>query len=688
LERCAADAAQEHAWIESKYAFPGFLAELDTCSTPPAPVSADVRNAIMKDARDRLWGDHTTGEVCGVCNRLVVAAKVEEVELRGRLLARVLRRWALPRDMPSELRSQYDCSEVPGIEELASVGLSPRGVRRDGPRVLLTLCRMCLRSRSRPAHIPPRFAIANKFSIGLLPDDLLDSTCLEMRLMCMVTVCMSVGVVRGGANRVLRSHVGVFDARPATIVTQLPRVLEDSAQTFMVILAGLLSSAKELAVLRAHRVRGQRLRQLFEFFTSLNKLYGNGAVSRRDGGFVDQETHLEHDQPAKGRSHASEGSGGAVDATSEDGGQDAAVVALDRGMAADQSNVRQRVDTDVTKTSADELLVRRAAGVHLNVEGVSSTERLEAVVPEIGRRRFAGGAPVVIRQGGALVSDQTLHLVALMFQGFFPFGRGDPDEPRRVSVSRAQCLRHYALLSSRRFAQDTVYPLVAFDIVARHMALSRATLNCRMGGAEQNVAVAHVSESQLAALLEYDASCLAAARNNEPRPGVPPTLGSAKVLSNRVRAAAGYAPGSNAQRQVQQRRGFGLQTLFGSAFVFVMASPKDNGSLTVAYLAGDVEASKLIHVGSRDLPAQAQRFASSAKDPVAAARYFHRASTTFFEVLLGYDMDGQRPLARGGIFGHLEALIAGVETQGDGTLHFHALGWIQGTPRLFSGVAY
>ena len=274
-----------------------------------------------------------------------------------------------------------------------------------------------------------------------------------------------------------------------------------------------------------------------------------------------------------------------------------------------------------------------------------------------------------------------------MFPGLFPFGRGDPDEPRRVSVSRAQFLRHYVLLSSRRFAQDTVYPLVAFDIVARHMALSRATHYCRMGGAEQNVAIAHVSESQLAALLEYDASCLAAARNNEPRPGVPPTLGSAKVLSNRVRAAAGYA-GSNAQRQVQQRRRFGLQTLFGSAFVFVTASTKDNGSLTVAYLAGDVDASKLIHVGSRDLPTQAQRFASSAKDAVAAARYFHRAFTTFFEVLLGYDMEAQRPLARGGIFGHLEALIAGVETQGDGTLHFHALGWIQGTPRLFSGVAY
>jgi len=215
------------------------------------------------------------------------------------------------------------------------------------------------------------------------------------------------------------------------------------------------------------------------------------------------------------------------------------------------------------------------------------------------------------------------------------------------------------------------------------MALSRATHYCRMGGAEQNVAIAHVSESQLAALLEYDASCLAAARNNEPRPGVPPTLGSAKVLSNRVRAAAGYA-GSNAQRQVQQRRRFGLQTLFGSAFVFVTASTKDNGSLTVAYLAGDVDASKLIHVGSRDLPTQAQRFASSAKDAVAAARYFHRAFTTFFEVLLGYDMEAQRPLARGGIFGHLEALIAGVETQGEGTLHFHALGWIHGTPRLLS----
>lgn len=667
---CEGSRAQE----DDKHASLEHLSELDSCSRAPPPISASVKDIVRDAMRARLWGPAMSEQVCGVCDRLVTAAKSSWVALHGSLLTMVLRRLRLPDDLCEDVRLQYDCSSVLGMPELSGVALSPRGVRCVEQLQELCLCSSCHRSLARVSGKPPRHAIANGFYIGVLPCQMLDSTWLEMKLMSMVSVRMSVGVVRGGANRVIRSHVSLFDARPSAVVTQLPRVLDEASDSFMVIMAGLFTSAQDLAVRRAHRVRGERLRQLFDFFSRFNEVFRTLDVTRRSDAFVDQEPVIERDVDRQVAS-STPGSGYVGWAATESD------VPLDRAVAADQSNVRQRSDADVAQTPAEELLVRVAAGVHIDTEGPSRVERLAATsTRDDGRTTSGDGGPVVIRQGGLLVSDRTPHLFAMMFPGLFPYGRGDPDEKRHVRMSRMHCLRHYLQLSTRRFAQDTVFPLVAFDFMSRHLSLSRASLYCRLSSAEQNAAIAGVSVDELAALLEYDSSCLAAARSNVARPPMPASIGNAKVLTNRVRSAAAHAKGTNAAREAQRRRGFCLQTRFGSPYVFVTLSPKDNGSLTVAYLAGDVPCERLADLTMRDLPTQAERFASTAKDPVAAARYFHRTVEAFFEEAVGFDVAAQRPLARGGIFGHAKAYIGGVETQGDGTLHLHALVWLHGTP--------
>lgn len=51
---------------------------------------------------------------------------------------------------------------------------------------------------------------------------------------------------------------------------------------------------------------------------------------------------------------------------------------------------------------------------------------------------------------------------AQMHAHLFPFGRGHPGETRRTSVSKQDCIRYYAMLSSRRFAHDSTFMLSSF----------------------------------------------------------------------------------------------------------------------------------------------------------------------------------------------------------------------------------
>jgi len=649
------------------------LAALSEGSSPPVPVSREVHEAIRDVVRSRLWGDDMNEVTCAVCDRLVVASDADTHALTGLLLAQIVRKLKLPGDLPPLLREQYDCSGLLCLPQLGGVGLSPRGVRREADgRALACICHACYTSVRRTGRktTPPRFSIANGFYVGALPDHLRDSTWLELRLMSMVTPLMSVGVVRGGANRVIRSHVSLYDARPSSLVTLLPRVLADTNDSFMVILSGLMTPAQELAVRRSHRVRGSRLNELYEFFTSHNRLYSERAVRRRAGHFVDQDPVFEVAQ------------GGSVESTSRPtattGATSTAADDFEKAMDADQSNVRQRVDADEAASPEEELFVRSAGGVHVSYDGSTMAERLQAAGPARNQGTSEAGGPVVIRQGGALVPDSTPYLVEMLVPGLIAFGRGGPDEPRAVRVSKIECLRHYALLSLRHFAQDNVYTLMAFDMSARHQAMAQASLYCRLSSTEQNAAIANVTPQELSALLDYDTACLSAARDNLPRPPMPPDVGRAKTLTNRVRAAAAHGKGSNPARQVHLRRGFSLQTRFGSASLFVTISPKDNGSLTVAYLAGQVACDKLEQIDITNLPSQAARFAATSKDPVACARYFNRIVRCFFQDVVGYDREEQRPHSRGGIFGHVKAYIAGFETQGDGTLHFHSMLWLYG----------
>jgi len=167
-------------------------------------------------------------------------------------------------------------------------------------------------------------------------------------------------------------------------------------------------------------------------------------------------------------------------------------------------------------------------------------------------------------------------------------------------------------------------------------------------------------------LLGYESARRSAARRNGSVPPEPPGIDNARVLMRRMRAAAAHVWASNEERATWRCCAFAMQSRTGNPAVFITISPKDNGAVAVSYLAGELGIDRLVNVTVDSMPSTAHCFTASSVDSVAAARYFDRVVAAFVETILAFDRISGRPRHRGGVFGHVRAYIAGVETQGDG----------------------
>ncbi len=84
---------------------------------------------------------------------------------------------------------------------------------------MLTICKSChdsLRKHSKDRN-PPKFAIANGFQIGELPDNLKDSTFLEIWLTSLAAVTSPVFTLHGGKDKYLPCHGVAYNSNPYEI---------------------------------------------------------------------------------------------------------------------------------------------------------------------------------------------------------------------------------------------------------------------------------------------------------------------------------------------------------------------------------------------------------------------------------------------------------------------------------------
>lgn len=411
-----------------------------------------IPQSVKDSARERLQRSLGPSEleecVCAVCDRLQKAVDCQQVNTCDVSFLRKLKSSLgdIDKTLRPGLVSYYDCG-------FASAQLRGMLLSKDGVVVCeesgwwkLTICSDCAYYVSRRQM--PKFAIVNGFCIGELPTRLQCMTSPERFLTQPVSVVAFTRVMRGGKHRCIRSHCMAFDATPCPPACLLPRSL-NAERAYRVVLAGEMTELQVDKIRKMHLIRQQVVKDALEFYKKENQLFHGVEVD--ENAFVDN-----------------------ADAWS-DRNNELFIVAEERpagGIDRDGEGIEGSRD-DCRATSAEEeleVLERSVGFVAADIPAEAS--RAKVVVEVTGNadteRRF------LVRHSSKFATDSSGALYGKMFPHLFPFGRGHPGDNRKHPVSQEECIKHYLLLSSRRFAEDETFSFVAFD----RLSLEKCT--CRL----------------------------------------------------------------------------------------------------------------------------------------------------------------------------------------------------------------
>jgi len=161
--------------------------------------------------------------------------------------------------------------------------------------------------------------------------------------------------------------------------------------------------------------------------------------------------------------------------------------------------------------------------------------------------------------------------------------------------------------------------------------------------------------------------------------GLPISDPAVRVLRCNVYATVSQVNGSN-QSHVQLRSQI-LSTCImkNPASLWVTINPTDLHDPIAQVFAG--EDINMDYFFTTLGPDQDQQARNIAQDSYAAVKFFHFLIRTILETLFGIKVTDFQVYNKVGIFGCVSAYFGTVESQGQGTLHFHLLLWLENAPQ-------
>ncbi len=287
---------------------------------------------------------------------------------------------------------------------------------------------------------------------------------------------------------------------------------------------------------------------------------------------------------------------------------------------------------------------------------------------------------VLLRNKGTLLNDYDKDILAMAFPDLFPYGFGHPGTGRRVPVSFEECCRYYLRLGNKSFAQNTAFPLVAFNLISKMRVALSTVIRAKINPA---------SFSQLATVTRQEL-VEALSRQKQRRENAlagrfhPVVTSSADKLLDSVRVSQKHMWGSAGERLVYRRRAFSMDVFIKSAAVFVTITPSDVGTLAISVLSGIHCLDQVQEMDGESVPSHGQRLRIAGCNPIACAEYFECVCEAFFNSMVRFDKSSGLPHCGGGLFGYAKGYIGVTESQGSGTLHMHGVVYVAGLPRTIS----
>jgi hypothetical protein len=250
------------------------------------------------------------------------------------------------------------------------------------------------------------------------------------------------------------------------------------------------------------------------------------------------------------------------------------------------------------------------------------------------------------------------------------------DSERAVHVPTSVGRRHQLRIGLRIFAQDPLYMLVNFSNWNKDLSQGMMTVRLKRDGGLAHAAC-NVTREEMDALIEHDGATKAAILSGGSVPQLPDVLRNASRVMSNLKMAHKTMHGSEAQREDMRRTLYAASYQLGMPHFMITLTPSNvsNGMAVTIAKSGKV-LFDLDDLETQQRTARIQELVS--KDPAACAQYFWEITLFFFRDILGCDLE--KRTTSDGLFGNIEWIGGGIETQGSQMLHFHVVGRSQRWP--------
>ncbi|KIO27740.1 hypothetical protein M407DRAFT_14859 [Tulasnella calospora MUT 4182] len=241
-----------------------------------------------------------------------------------------------------------------------------------------------------------------------------------------------------------------------------------------------------------------------------------------------------------------------------------------------------------------------------------------------------------------------------MFPTLFPYGLGGFEDPcRPVALSFQKQAEYFLDLDDRCFRYHQYYIFVALNIIQRRAVHLQTHLTVK----RQHF------DSVARHLVTLSPALIKSVADHIESEGRIDTLSQQQLevinLLNRVNTIASHIPGSQAAKLQDRNTIRSYMGLFGLPPIFFTMNTNAAHSPLFQVYFGDrsVDLSERFPV----LVSASERAMCLAKDPVAAADFFHFCVAKFFEYMLGWDYKANRSNGEGGILGKVRAFFGTCE---------------------------
>ncbi|KAJ3567966.1 hypothetical protein NP233_g6020 [Leucocoprinus birnbaumii] len=255
------------------------------------------------------------------------------------------------------------------------------------------------------------------------------------------------------------------------------------------------------------------------------------------------------------------------------------------------------------------------------------------------------------------------------FPWLFPFGCGGFEVDRQINVPYETHTRWALLYSDKQFRLDHQFIFQVFGVMQKRAVCRAASLHITRPFFQRNQnAIAHLTERDFLQASEEEIAN---------RPISNPIMRS---LREEVSTVQVQIAGTDESCIGIRRKIWGATAMFGPPSIWLTINPSDIHDPIAQVLAGeDINLNEFNpHVG----PTTSQRALNIAKDPLAAAEFFHRVVMAMLEDVFG--IAGAKGVShvkrRKGILGTIQGYVGTVEAQCRGTLHLHCVIWLEGAP--------